>query len=72
MFLRDKLANPAIATKCKQNSLGLNEVQVELGGKLSPVTTREIHSFKGNKTRQLEVALTNTRDALDRVVRSFP
>jgi hypothetical protein len=40
MFL-GRLANPAIATKCKQDSLDADEVQVELGGRLSPVTTRE-------------------------------
>jgi hypothetical protein len=48
MFL-GQLANPAIATKCKQDSLGADEVQVELGGRLSPVTTREIPFVQGEQ-----------------------
>jgi hypothetical protein len=34
------LASPAIATKCKQDSLGADEVQVEFGGRLSLVTKK--------------------------------
>ena len=48
MFL-GRLANPAIATKCKQDSLGADEVQVELGGRLSSVTTREIPFVQGEQ-----------------------
>jgi hypothetical protein len=44
MFL-GRLAGPAIATKCKQDSLDAQEVQVELGRRLSPVTKREKNRF---------------------------
>jgi hypothetical protein len=40
MFL-GRLASPAIATKCKQDSLDADEAQVELGGRLSPAAKRE-------------------------------
>jgi hypothetical protein len=44
-----RLASPAIATKCEQDSLDAYEVQVELGGRLSPVTKRENRFVQGEQ-----------------------
>jgi hypothetical protein len=44
-----RLVNPAIATKCKQDSLDASEVQVELGGRLSPVVKRENRFVQGEQ-----------------------
>jgi hypothetical protein len=70
MFL-GRLAGLAITTKCKQDSLGADEDQVELGGRLSPVTKRETDSFKENNTMSTGSSFNPQREISDQVGSKF-
>jgi hypothetical protein len=71
MFL-GRLASPAIATKCQQDSLDAQEVQVELGRRLSPVTKREKNaSFKKNNTMSIRSSFNLQHEISDRVRSKF-
>jgi hypothetical protein len=66
MFL-GRLASPAIATKCKQDSLDADEAQVELGGRLSPAAKEKTDSFKENNTKSTGSCFNPQHEISDRV-----